>query len=168
MYSCVHYEPLLITSVKWLNRCNICWDAKPYRNLFACNSKMQGCGISNAKEGGGGGGGGGVSQGFYCLWYNHRNDSTTILHLETPFSLHDSVEDCDIFVANALVISQCCTLYLTTALVIPQCYGNSLANQIIYCSVITLCHQYFRTGIGTILMIWSKYSHHGRQYTRLV
>ena len=63
---------------------------------------MQGCGISSAKEG------------LFLAFTTTTEEIPQIFYTYKHLSLHDPMQDCGIFIVNALEISQFCTFYLTT------------------------------------------------------
>ena len=113
---------------------------------------MQGCGISSAKEGG--------TMVFLLLPVTPQIRFPKFFTHKNPFSLHDPVQACCIFIANALEISQCGALSPTT-------WQNWWCHSVVISPLKTTWdtavffahrHHYIRTGVSTILMIWFKYA----------
>ena len=141
-FSCVLYEALPITSVKWKNRCDIKKNpqdlskCKTTRNTFVLNRMMQGCGMSSANERG--------CRIFLLSPLPPQERSHKSFTLRNPFSSHDLVQDGGTYISNALGISHYCTHH--SVLISPLI--TTWHTEVLFAL------RHFRTGVGTILMIW--------------
>ena len=164
MFSCVLTESLPITSFKSINRCN----RKRHRIYKIANPlKIYLHWIARCKA--------------VVSLIAMKVDSIVFLILTstTPpqkkfhkpftlrnlFSLHFSVQECGISIANALEISKCWPLTLTTRLVIPlRIVISPLITTWDTAALFALRYRYFRIRTRTTLMLGSKYTINWKQW----
>ena len=113
---------------------------KTIRNLFVLNRTMQGGGMSSANEQG-------HRNFFYHYFHYHHKRFHNSFTLRNSFKLHDLVQDCGNYIANALEISHCCTHYSVLISPLITTWHTAV--------LFALRHQYFRTGVSAILMIYN-------------